>query len=169
MVEHGGGVIDLTGNRATQQAKNRDCYTVSSSRWASQLKNSHYHVSVGSFSLLTGLATFATSFNAAPPPPPLRPWTSKVLDCCTGCTSSDRRFATCSLSVTNQRFIYCSAASSTRLNNSPGLFDASVQCFALVGKVNNDSPVLETAHPVLTLPSRVSLSHLHIPRHHSFW
>lgn len=55
---------------------------------------------------------------------PPGPWVlgfNEVSSWCSVCTLSAHRFATCSFSVTNRRFMYWSAASSTRLNHVPDL------------------------------------------------
>ena len=78
---------------------------------------------------------------------------NEELGCCAVCTSSARRFATCSFSVTNQSF-------------------TNVQCFASVGKLNNDMSCLRHPIPSCSCPPayRVrALSLLHFPNHHSFW
>ena len=93
---------------------------------------------VSSLHFLTGLAAVATppsTWLVFLPPPGLG--FNEVLDCYALCTSSARRFATCSFSVTYQRCMYCSAASSTCLNHLPGFFAVSVQCSRSVGKLNN--------------------------------
>ena len=107
---------------------------ISSSRWASQLERRPVPRFAGLLhSLYQPRCCCYTSFNAAPLPPPPRPWLQRSLRLLRSCTSSARRFATCSFSVTNLRFMYCSAASTTRLNHSPGFFGANIQCFTSVG------------------------------------
>ena len=72
---------------------------------------------------------------------------NEELGCCAVCTSSARRFATCSFSVTNQSF-------------------TNVQCFASVGKLNNDMSCLRHPIPSCSCPPayRVrALSLLHFP------
>ena len=89
----------------------------------------------------------------------------KGLSCCAICTSNARRFATLSFSLTNQCFMYCSAASTLR-TNLPNFFAASVHCFSSTGKLNNDRS--RSRHPVLFSPSHTTLAPLQFPKHHSF-
>ena len=144
----------MVGKRPTQQT---DIVT----QWAEAAgrlnkKDGQCHVLAASFTFLnrSSLVAVATlPSNAAPFPPPSSALasTKSYVDCFIVCTPNASRFATRSFSVANQRFMFCSAASSTRLNHSPGFFAAKIQCFELrwascitIGHARDDpfSPVL---------------------------
>ena len=97
------------------------------------------------------------SFNAGPLPPPLGLDFDDVLGCCAFVPQALVVFTTLLLPATNQRFSYCSAASSRCLNHLSETFAASIHCFALMGKVKRRNVALDTTHPVLFLPSQVTL------------
>lgn len=96
-----------------------------------------------------------------PSSPPPRPVFNKDLVCVEFCTLIARRFATFCFSRTNQRFMYVSAAFSTRLYHFLVFSFASVRGHGFSGHLEKGYVEFETAHPVPLLPSRVPLIFLH--------
>ena len=126
------GAVPLTWQETgQQQRKSRDCNTVSSSRWAFQLKRRPVPRFGGFLHCLKPAKPSCcryARFSAAPLPPPPRVLASAKSFWCAVCTPSARRFATCSFSATKQRFMYCSAAFSTRLNDPSEPLNRLLRC-----------------------------------------
>ena len=134
-------------------------------------KDGRYDVSVGAFTLLSGLAAVATPLSTQLLFLSLLGLESDVvLNCCAFCISGVRRSTTYTLLLLNKSSLHVVLFGFLHTSEplARDLFAASVHCFSSVGKCKNDSSRFSTTHPVLLLPSRVALFSLQLPQHHSF-
>ena len=137
--------------RASQQKKTKTNRCNRDSKWASQLERRPAPRIGGCLHFLDRprcccYASVNTTHLPSPDP------TVSRLSCCSLFTSSARRVATFYFSLMSQRFMYCPAASSTRLNLMPDFFASSVRCFSSMGKLNYDrsrsrQPILPSSVP----------------------